>query len=89
VTTTTEQPERGGVVLNGAEMRRRRKLGGHTVGDFAKLVGISDSYVSLIESGTRRPLPPVFARICDALEIAVDKRHELLAPVQQPAACPP
>lgn len=82
---TTERPERGGVQLNGTEMRRRRKLQGHTVGAFAKLVGISGGYVSLIESGARDPLPPVFARICDALLIAVGDRHELLAPERQTA----
>lgn len=80
VTTTTERPEPASFAVRGAEMRRRRKLAGYTLAAFAERAKISLSLVAHLESGRRRAGPPVFARICDALDIPVENRQELVAP---------
>lgn len=66
-----------GVAVDGAEVRRRREQMGLTVADLAPLCGITPGALSHIELGRRRPSPPVFARICDALHVV--NRRELLA----------
>lgn len=72
------EPEPSGVAVNGREIRRRRKLQGKYLADFATECGISQQYLSFIETGARKTVsPPVFARICDALH--VEDRNELLA----------
>lgn len=53
---------------------------GLTVADLASLCDITPGYLSLIELGKRRPSPPVFARICDALRVS-DRRKLLAAAV--------
>lgn len=70
--------EPAGVAIDGLEVRRRRKLRGESMSDFAGPCGISDSYLSLIETGQRRTVSPrVYAAICDVL--GVQDRRELLA----------
>lgn len=52
-----------------AALRRRRGL---TQAELAVSAGISDSYVSLYESGRREPEPPVLERIAGALGVRLD-----------------
>lgn len=64
-----------GVEINGALVREQRKLKGHTQTALAELADISVQYLSLIEREDRKTVsPPVFARLCDALEVA-DRRE--------------
>lgn len=72
-----EPSDASGVAIDGAAVRRLRELKGLAVADLAPLCGITPGYLSHIELGRRRPSPPVFARICDAL--GVSDRRELLA----------
>lgn len=66
------------VEIDGGELRRRRKLCGRTIAEFAQACEISWGYLSQIERGSGRVSPPVFARICDALDIAPDDREQLV-----------
>jgi transcriptional regulator with XRE-family HTH domain len=75
----TEERESAAVAVNGADIRRRRKLRGWTVTHLALRCGISQQYLSFIERGDRdRVSPPVFARLCD--ELGVENRSELMLP---------
>lgn len=66
-----------GVEINGALVRELRKLKGYTQTTLAELASISIQYLSLIEREDRKTVsPPVFARLCDALE--VDDRRDLV-----------
>ncbi len=73
-----EPADASGVAIDGAAARRRRELKGLSVADLAPLCGITPGYLSLIELGRRRPSPPVFARICDALGVAEQDREQLV-----------
>lgn len=67
------------VLINGALVRRLRKLCGDDLVTFAPKVGISHTYLSMIERGDRKRVSPaVFVRICDALGVAKRDRHTLL-----------
>lgn len=68
-----------GVAIDGPALRQRRKLKGLSRSQFAELCAITPGYVSLIELNRRRPSPPVFARICDALGVPEGDRRQLLA----------
>lgn len=75
----SEEREPAGVAVNGADIRRRRKLLGWTVTDLAARCDISQQYLSFIERGDRqRVSPPVFARLCD--ELGVENRSDLMLP---------
>lgn len=74
------------VEIDGDELRRRRKLCGRTIADFAQACDISWGYLSQIERGSSRVSPPVFARICDALDIPSTEREQLIRATQQLAA---
>lgn len=68
-----------GVLINGALVRRLRKLSGDDLVTFAPKAEITFQYLSLIERGDRKRVSPaVFVRICDALGIGEDDRHTLL-----------
>ena len=76
MTQTTESPN---VRIDARELRRRRKLQGDTQTSLAAKCEIADSYVSLIETGTRKTIgPAVFAKLCDALGIDKAHRAELM-----------
>ena len=76
--TTTPAP--ASVAIDGAQVRELRKLSGKTVKQLAKHVDISFQYLSAIERGTRPFVSsPVFARICDGLN--VENRRSLLREV--------
>lgn len=65
------------VLIDGAEIRRRRKERGLNLRPFAQLVDVTEGYVSHIESGRRNTVSPrVFGAICDAL--GVENRQELM-----------
>lgn len=66
-----------GVEMDGEKLRTLRALLGLKREELATRCEISAGYVSHIETGRRRPSPPVFARICDAL--GVSDRRVLLA----------
>ncbi|MGW7518125.1 helix-turn-helix domain-containing protein [Streptomyces sp. NPDC054796] len=66
------EPQPGGF---GAELRRRRQAGGHSLNYLAGLVHCSRSYLSRIETGQRR-VTYELAELCD---IALDAQGELLA----------
>lgn len=67
------------VVIDRAELRKRRKLSGLNQAQLAERAQVSPSYISLIESGNRPTVSPAtFARLCTAL--AVGDRNELLQP---------
>jgi transcriptional regulator with XRE-family HTH domain len=72
-----EPTNASGVAVDGAEVRRRRELRGLGRTELAAKCDITPGYLSHIEKGRRRPSPPVFARICDALDVL--DRRELLA----------
>jgi transcriptional regulator with XRE-family HTH domain len=73
-----ESTERRGVDMDGPEVRRRRKLRGEERRDFADRIEVTPGYLSLLERGARKPSPTVFARICDALDVAEENRHQLV-----------
>ena len=73
-----EQQESPMVVIDRAELRKRRKLSGLNQAQLAQNAKVSPSYISLIESGKRQTVSPAtFARLCIAL--AVRDRKKLLA----------
>lgn len=51
----------------GAWLREQRKLARMTLGQLGQACGISEGYVSKIESGARRPSAEVVVRIAQAL----------------------
>lgn len=72
-------PSPSGVRIDGAKVRRLRKLAGQYLGPFAAKCGISLQYLSQIERGVRPFVsPPVFAAICDTLSIDQDRRATLI-----------
>ncbi|MER7167277.1 helix-turn-helix transcriptional regulator [Micromonospora sp. NPDC000207] len=63
------------VVIDGDKLRRTRKAAGLTITQLAARLGISIGYLSQIERGTRRTVPPArYNQICAALDIA-DRDH--------------
>lgn len=66
-----------GIDVDGPRLRKLRKERGKSVSRLAAEAGISHQFLSFIEHGARRPLPPVFDRICTALGIDDDVRDEL------------
>ncbi len=72
-----------GVAIDGAKLRIRRQLSGQTLAGFAQLCDATESYISHIERGVRRPSPPMYVRICNALDIPEGKRHTLLKAATQ------
>lgn len=64
--------------VNGASVREFRQLVGQTQGDLAKASGLSQTYLSLIESGDRSPTrPDVAKRLADALGVHVTAIYPL------------
>lgn len=56
-----------GLDIDGAELRRRRKLQGQERADLATRVGVTPGYISHLENGHRKPSPTVFRHLCEAL----------------------
>ncbi|MEZ0066742.1 transcriptional regulator with XRE-family HTH domain [Streptacidiphilus sp. MAP12-20] len=62
-------PNRPTVTVDGAAIRQLRMLAGCEMADLADRVGITRSYLSRIETGTRRQVRPrVYAALRTALE---------------------
>lgn len=58
------------VVINGAQLRRSRKAAGLTVTQLARRIGISIGYLSKIERGSCRTVPPArYNQICAAIGV--------------------
>lgn len=66
-----------GVDIDGVHLRKLRKQRGKSVSRLAAEAGISHQFLSFIERGARRPMPEVFTRICDALDIQETERDDL------------
>jgi transcriptional regulator with XRE-family HTH domain len=82
-------PSPSGVEIDGERMRELRKLKGLTGIAFAAQVGVTGAYVSQIERGVRpRVSPPVFVKICDALDIRPSDRPSLVVSARRPPAPP-
>jgi transcriptional regulator with XRE-family HTH domain len=70
-----------GVEIHGDKLRELRKQRGETLTEFALRCDISFGYLSQVERRVReRVSPPVFARICDALDIPFNDRSALVTP---------
>ena len=75
---TDPQHDSPEVPVDRREVRRRRQLAGLTQVQLAEKAGVSHGYIGHIERGIRpRVSPPVFARLCDALD--AQDRQELMA----------
>ena len=69
----TVEPDGANVAVDGAELRRVRKRGGHTLGGLAERSGVSKQFLSMVERGVRQRMsPPAYGRVCDALGIDRD-----------------
>ncbi len=67
-------PQRSTVEVNGAAIRRIRKLSGAEMRDLAIQVGISANYLSRIETGSRRNVRAgVYAALRTALSATDDQ----------------
>jgi transcriptional regulator with XRE-family HTH domain len=76
---TTPNPSPAGVEIDGAKVRKARKLRGQNLISFAPLCGITFQYLSQIERGERLTVSPrTFAAICDAFGLAEANREELI-----------
>jgi transcriptional regulator with XRE-family HTH domain len=53
----------------GTELRKHRKQRGYTQAKLAKLAKISETYVSLLETGIKKPSDRVIRKLSDALNI--------------------
>ncbi|HLH64503.1 MAG TPA: helix-turn-helix transcriptional regulator [Solirubrobacteraceae bacterium] len=60
----------------GEFIRRQRELSAMSMREFARLVGISNPYLSQIERGLRAPSEHVLNAIADALELSADALYE-------------
>jgi transcriptional regulator with XRE-family HTH domain len=59
-----------GFVVNGPDLRRRRRLRGFSQDDLGNLAGISDSMVGKLETGAGRASPRVAFALARALGFA-------------------
>ena len=67
------------VEIDGPKIRELRKLQGESITSLASTCGISLNYLSQIERGSRpRVSPPVYARICAALNLTSDRQRRAL-----------
>jgi transcriptional regulator with XRE-family HTH domain len=72
------------VAIDGAKVRRTRQLQGTDLTLLASRAGISQSYLSQIESGQRLRLgAALFAQLCDALEVT-DRTTLMATPPTDP-----
>jgi transcriptional regulator with XRE-family HTH domain/quercetin dioxygenase-like cupin family protein len=67
----------------GAQLRERRQAAGLSLRQFAKILGVSASFISQLENGKSQPSVATLYQICNALEVTVD---ELFAAVGSSAA---
>jgi transcriptional regulator with XRE-family HTH domain/mannose-6-phosphate isomerase-like protein (cupin superfamily) len=67
----------------GAQLRSRRTAAGLSLRQFAKMLGVSASFISQIENGKSQPSVATLYQMCNALDITVD---ELFAASAGPSA---
>lgn len=73
------EPQRPAVVIDGPKLKELRRARRDTLKTLAATCGISFQYLSQIERGDRpRVSPPVYSRLCTALELNEDDRQTLL-----------
>ncbi len=53
----------------GTELRKLRKDRGYTQAELAKLAKISEAYVSVLETGEKKPTDRVITKLSDALNV--------------------
>jgi transcriptional regulator with XRE-family HTH domain len=68
----------------GALIRRQRELAELPMREFAKLVGISNPYLSQIERGLRAPSEAVLEAIADTLDTSADELYRMAGFVERP-----
>jgi transcriptional regulator with XRE-family HTH domain/mannose-6-phosphate isomerase-like protein (cupin superfamily) len=69
----------------GAQLRERRQAAGLSLRQFAKILGVSASFISQLENGKSQPSVATLYQICSALGVTVD---ELFAALGSSAAQP-
>jgi DNA-binding XRE family transcriptional regulator/mannose-6-phosphate isomerase-like protein (cupin superfamily) len=69
----------------GPQLRERRLAAGLSLRQFAKILGVSASFISQLENGKSQPSVATLYQICSALEVTVD---ELFAALDSSAAQP-
>jgi transcriptional regulator with XRE-family HTH domain/quercetin dioxygenase-like cupin family protein len=69
----------------GAQLRERRQAAGLSLRQFARILGVSASFISQLENGKSQPSVATLYQICSALEVTVD---ELFAALGSSAAQP-
>jgi transcriptional regulator with XRE-family HTH domain len=67
----------------GAQLRERRQAAGLSLRQFAKILGVSASFISQLENGKSQPSVATLYQICSALEVTVD---EIFAALSSSAA---
>jgi transcriptional regulator with XRE-family HTH domain len=68
----------------GALIRRQRELAELPMRELAKLVGISNPYLSQIERGLRAPSDSVLESIAESLDISADELYKMAGFVERP-----
>lgn len=74
-----------GLDVDGPRLRALRKERGKSVSALAAEASISHQYLGFIERSERRPNPPIFDRICDALDLDDETRQVLVLTVAEVA----
>lgn len=68
----------------GALIRQQRELAELPMREFAKLVGISNPYLSQIERGLRAPSDAVLDAIAETLDVSADELYKMAGFVERP-----
>jgi transcriptional regulator with XRE-family HTH domain len=68
----------------GALIRRQRELAELPMRELAKIVGISNPYLSQIERGVRAPSDAVLEAIAETLDISSDELYKMAGFVERP-----
>jgi transcriptional regulator with XRE-family HTH domain len=68
----------------GALIRRQRELAELPMRELAKMVGISNPYLSQIERGLRAPSESVLESIVETLDISADELYKMAGFVERP-----
>ncbi|UQX10378.1 helix-turn-helix domain-containing protein [Candidatus Mycobacterium methanotrophicum] len=70
----------------GALIRQQRELAELPMREFAKVVGISNPYLSQIERGLRAPSDAVLESIAETLDTSADELYRMAGFVERPAS---
>lgn len=68
----------------GALIRQQRELAELPMREFAKMVGISNPYLSQIERGLRAPSDAVLETIAETLDTSADELYKMAGFVERP-----